>query len=389
MKKITAIIGIISILSLTVMMGCVEKFEADYSDLVTGGLVVEGDIVSDSTVIFRLSKILPLTANEENEHLFSDYKNVDALLSVKGTDGTSWDGISWGTGNFRVEIGTLQPDVEYYLDIRYEGDTYQSEPQKPLPCLGIEKMQFVQPDLDGPVNVLLDTEEGDGTQYFLWYFEEDWEVRSPFRTKALFDPELNQIINYAYPPVAQGWCRSNTQQFLLGTTESSVFDKMVGKVIRSIDNTDHRLSVLYSIRVQQRNLTLKEYEYYSVRAKQNDEMGGLFTPHPSELPTNITCSNPLRKVVGFVGCNMGVAHHQLYIYEEDVFYLDTNICDFGKQPGPTYMDNYAAGFQICDKSETGVEWAKIGCVDVRFWKANPMGRPSWWPNGYLSDYGDM
>ena len=29
MKKITTIIGIISILSLTVMMGCVEKFEAD------------------------------------------------------------------------------------------------------------------------------------------------------------------------------------------------------------------------------------------------------------------------------------------------------------------------------------------------------------------------
>ena len=383
MKKFTTIIGIIGILSLSVMMGCVEKFEADYSNLITGGLVVEGDIVSDSTVIFKLSKIVPLTSNEENKHMFSDYKLVDALLSVKGTDGTSWDGISSGPGNYRVEIGTLKSDVEYYLEIQYEGDTYQSEPQKPLSCLGIEKMGFVQPDLDGPVNVLLDTEEGEGTQYFLWYFEEDWEIRSPFQTKALFDPDLKQVINYPYPPVAQGWCKSFPKQYLLGTTESSVFDKVVGKLIKRIENTDRRLSVLYSIRVQQRNLTLKEYEYYSVRAKQNNEMGGLFTPQPSELPTNITCSNPLRKVVGYVGCNMGVAHYHLYISEEDVFFKNIDVCDSGKQPGPTYLDNYNAGFQISDKSETGIEWARRSCVDVRLWNADPMGRPSWWPNRYL------
>ena len=364
-------------------MGCVEKFEADLSYLATEGLVVEGDIVSDSTVVFKLSKTLPLTATGDNEDLFNNYKNVDAQLSVKGSDGTSWSGLRWGRGEYRVEIGTLQPDVEYYLEIQYNGDTYQSKPQKPLPCVGIEKLDFAQPDLNGPVSVLLETEAGEGTQYFLWYFEEDWEVRAPFQTLALFDPEKKQIINYSYPPVAQGWCKTNSSQYLIGTTESVVTDKIVGRAIQTIENTDHRLSVLYSIRVYQRNLTLQEYEYYSVRAKQNNEMGGLFTPQPSELPTNITCSNPSRKAIGYVGCNMAVAQRQLFIDEEDVFYLNNSICDLGKDPEGAPLDKYLAGFQVADKTETNIEWAKEKCVDVRALKADPMGRPSWWPNPYL------
>ena len=383
MKKFATIIGMVGVLISTLLMGCVEKFEADLSDLATEGLVVEGDIVSDSTVVFKLSKTLPLTATGDNEDLFNNYKNVDAQLSVKGSDGTSWSGLRWGRGEYRVEIGTLQPDVEYYLEIQYNGDTYQSKPQKPLPCVGIEKLDFAQPDLNGPVSVLLETEAGEGTQYFLWYFEEDWEVRAPFQTLALFDPEKKQIINYSYPPVAQGWCKTNSSQYLIGTTESVVTDKIVGRAIQTIENTDHRLSVLYSIRVYQRNLTLQEYEYYSVRAKQNNEMGGLFTPQPSELPTNITCSNPSRKAIGYVGCNMAVAQRQLFIDEEDVFYLNNSICDLGKDPEGSYLDKYIAGFQVADKTETSIEWAKEKCVDVRALKADPMGRPSWWPNPYL------
>lgn len=383
MKKFTTIIGMIGVLVGTLLVGCVEKFEADLSDMATEGLVVEGDIVSDSTVVFKLSKTLPLTATGENEDLFYDYKNVNAQLSVKGSDGTSWVGLPWGMGEYRVAIGTLQSEVEYWLEIQYDGDTYQSAPQKPLPCTPIAKLHFVQPDLEGPVNILLDTEEGEGAQYFLWYFEEDWEVHAHFQTLALYNPETKRVVDYSYPPVAQGWCKTNSNQYLIGTTESMVSDKMVGKTIRSIDYTDRRLSVLYSIRVHQRNLTLQEYEYYSVRAKLNNEMGGLFTPQPSELPTNITCSNPLRKVIGYVGCNMAVAQHQLYISEEEIFYLDTSVCDVDMEPAGSNHDKYIAGFQIWDKTDNGVKWARIQCVDVRYWKADPIGRPSWWPNPYL------
>ena len=385
MKKMRIIIGMFMALSITVMMGCVEEFEANITDMPTEGLVVEGDIISDSTVVFQLSKTLPLDISGENEDLFDTFQDVDAEVCVKGSDGTLWQAQWWGRGKYRVEIGTLKPDVAYHLEIQYNGDTYQSEPQRPLKTRGIEKMAFRQPDLNGPVTISLDTEEGEagGADYYLWFFEEDWEVRAHFQTLYLYEPEFKRIVEYAYPPVAQGWCYNSTDQIILGTTESNTKNQMVEKTIRTIENNDHRLSCLYSIRVQQRNLTRQEYEYYQVRNKMSNEMGGLFTPQPSELPTNITCSDPSRKVIGYVGCNMGVAHYQLYIPEEEVFYLDTYQCMTGEEPAGSNQDKYMAGFQVWDVMYSDVFWTKNRCVDVRQMHADPMGRPKWWPNPYL------
>lgn len=383
MNKKNYIMGMVGLLIVLLPIGCVEKFEADISDIVTEGLVVEGDIISDSTVQFRLSKTLPLTETDENKVQFNDFLNVEANLAVKGSDGTSWTGIAQGKGVYEVEIGMLMPEVEYSVEIQYKGDTYQSEPQKPQEMVDIERVSFSQPDLAGPVSILLDTEEAKDTQYFLWYFEEDWEIRAHFQTKDLYDSESNSVIHYKYPPVAQGWCYNALDDIMLGTTESNVSNKIVGKKIQSIENIDPRISFLYSIRIQQRNLSKQEYEYYQVRTKLNNEMGGLFTPQPSELPTNITCSNPTRKVIGYVGCNMGIAKSHLYIKEDEVLYLENYTCDVGKDPEGSYADKFAAGFQISDNTEMGIEWASVKCVDVRLFKADPMGRPDWWPNPYL------
>lgn len=383
MNKKNYIMGMVGLLIVLLPIGCVEKFEADISDIVTEGLVVEGDIISDSTVQFRLSKTLPLTETDENKVQFNDFLNVEANLAVKGSDGTSWTGIAQGKGVYEVEIGTLMPEVEYSVEIQYKGDTYQSEPQKPQEMVDIVRVSFSQPDLDGPVSILLDTEEAKDTQYFLWYFEEDWEIRAHFQTKDLYDSESNSVIHYKYPPVAQGWCYNALDDIMLGTTESNISNKIVGKKIQSIENIDPRISFLYSIRIQQRNLSKQEYEYYQVRTKLNNEMGGLFTPQPSELPTNITCSNPTRKVIGYVGCNMGIAKSHLYIKEDEVLYLENYTCDVGKDPEGSYADKFAAGFQISDNTEMGIEWASVKCVDVRLFKADPMGRPDWWPNPYL------
>ena len=383
MNKKNYIMGMVGLLIVLLPIGCVEKFEADISDIVTEGLVVEGDIISDSTVQFRLSKTLPLTETDENKVQFNDFLNVEANLAVKGSDGTSWTGIAQGKGVYEVEIGTLMPEVEYSVEIQYKGDTYQSEPQKPQEMVDIERVSFSQPDLAGPVSILLNTEEAKNTQYFLWYFEEDWEIRAHFQTKDLYDSESNSVIHYKYPPVAQGWCYNALDDIMLGTTESNVSNKIVGKKIQSIENIDPRISFLYSIRIQQRNLSKQEYEYYQVRTKLNNEMGGLFTPQPSELPTNITCSNPTRKVIGYVGCNMGIAKSHLYIKEDEVLYLENYTCDVGKDPEGSYADKFAAGFQISDNTEMGIEWASVKCVDVRLFKADPMGRPDWWPNPYL------
>ena len=380
MKKFKTIIGLWGALLLALTLGCVEEFEANVDDIPEEGLVVEGDIISDSTMIFQLSKTLPL---EITPDILESFMDVDAELVVKGSDGTSWSGSPLGKGQYQVEIGTLEPDVEYHLEILYNGDTYQSTPQKPLEKVGIERLSFSQPDLNGSVAIQIDTEKSDKPQYCLWYFEEDWEVRAVFATDALYDLWQERVVFYDYPPVAQGWCNSRTDQILLGTSEANVENRIVGKNIRVIENIDRRLSVLYSIRVQQRNLTPEEYEYYQVRVKLSNEMGGLFTPQPTELPTNITCSNSSRRVVGYVGCNMGITQHQLYISEEDVNYFDYYRCDVGIGLPDSDKEKYLLGYQVAISTPMGREWAPAECVDVTVLGADPNGRPSWWPNPYI------
>ena len=382
MKKFKTIIGIWVALFVILLAGCVEEFEANISDMPIEGLVIEGDIISDSTVVFNVNKKLPLTFTDENDVFYDNYVNVDAELNVLGSDGTCWTGQALGEGQYRVEIGTLKPDVEYHLEVKCDGDTYQSAPQKPLTSIGIEKLTFVQPDLNGPVTIQLNSEEGgvDDSKYYLWHFEEDWELRAEFVTTSLYNVVYNKIERFEYPPVAQGWRYNVTDQYVLGTTGSMVKNQIVGKTLHSIKNTDNRLSVLYSIRVYQRSLTEREYEYYHVRAKLNKDMGGLFTPQPSELPSNITCSNPLRKAIGFVGCNMNVSQRQLYISTDEVAYVNKVDCDFGGEPEGGNRDKFKAGFQVCDDTPT---WAKGECVDVTWLGADPKGRPDWWPNPYL------
>mgnify|MGYP006385869819 FL=1 len=82
MKKSNLIIRILVILSITVVMGCVEQFEANIGDVSTEGLVVEGDIISDSTMIFQLSRTLPLDA-DGNKDLFDTYLDVNAEVDRK------------------------------------------------------------------------------------------------------------------------------------------------------------------------------------------------------------------------------------------------------------------------------------------------------------------
>ncbi len=389
MNKFKITIGMVLAVSVSIMMGCVEKFEANPNDVPIEGLVVEGDIFSDSAMVFRLSKMLPLTETEENEELFEDYLNVDATVSVVGSDGTSWPGEPKGNGQFLVNIGTLRQDVKYHLEIEYNGDSYRSAPQTPLKTSVIESLTFNQPDEDAPVSIFLNTpvESNEGKKFFMWYFEEDWEVRADYVTDHLYDPVEDKIVAYDSPPVAQGWCHSNTDEIHLGSIETNVEGRIASKVIRRISNKDSRLSVLYSIRIQQRDLSPAEYEYYQERVKYNSGMGGLFTPQPSELPTNISCSNPSRKIIGYVGCNMGVSHAQLFVPGSAVCYDHEYECNMGKEPEGSNMKKYSAGFQICNYINAGgavqIDWALRSCVDVRTKNANPRGRPYWWPNPYL------
>jgi hypothetical protein len=69
----------------------------------------------------------------------------------------------------------------------------------------------------------------------------------------------------------------------------------------------------YSGIVHQRAISKAEYEYELAQRQAGSEMGGLFTPLPSALPTNIRCLTSNKHVIGFVGCALNTSEYRFFL----------------------------------------------------------------------------
>lgn len=374
-------------LPLLLLAACIETYEAHLDGAGEGCLVVEGNILSDSVCTFYLSRTVGLDAT----FLPSDYTDVEAEVAVVGSDGSRWNGVKADMGTYEVSVGVLNENVTYSLEIRYDGDTYTSEPQKPLPTSPIDELTFEQ-EGEGDIKILLSTKAGkaDESEYYFWNYVEDWEVRTPYSCRFVYEPDARDVVEYDRPPYCQGWVHRVSSGVLVGSTESSVNNALTRKLIYSIPSNSRSVSLYYSTLLVQRNLSKGEYEYHQARKKYSEDMGGLFTPQPSELPTNIVCSNSSRVVVGYVGCNMNVSEKRIFIPRSKITYTGKLRCpEVPVEPGWGFQQMYAAGYQIIDYwlIEGGISytWGHIECVDVRTWGANPdrSARPDWWPSDYV------
>lgn len=375
MKKRVNIVILISALCLA-LGSCIDEFRAKLSDDTLGVLVVDGNIISDSTVVFFLSRTFSL---DETVPPYG-YNQINAAVGVVGNDGSRIEATSIGDGQYRAEIGVLNKDVSYHIEIQYEGDTYTSEPQRPLETAPIEAVTFEQPEDYGDIYICLSTKapETDEPQHYLWTYEEDWEVRTEFYCKWFYDPATGGVTVYEKAPYAQGWVHHEQDKTLVGSTESNAENRLKNKRIYSIPSNSLKVSYYYSTLMKQRALSKGEFEYYECKAKLSEEMGGIFTPQPSELPTNITCSNPDKPVIGYVGVNMNVSRKRIYISTEEVQYKNEVDCRLAESEGKSMEEMYMAGYRIAFFDQVSYAWALPTCTDCRELGGTP-NKPSFWP----------
>ena len=376
MKKYKSIIYIGICILCLLTSNCVDEYNAKLPDGNIGVLVVDGNIISDSTVVFTLNRSFSL--NEEG--LPDDYNRIDADVKVVGTDGTTYTGLSLGSGRFLIPIGTLNREAKYSLEIQFEGDTYTSEPQNPLVTEPIDSLSFQQPDEEGSVYITLSTHSDDAAHY-IWTYVDTWELRSSYMTQWFYNPSTGKIDTYEDYMYWRGWATGSSTDIYVGSTEGNRNNALVDKRIYSIANNNLRLSTLYSPQITQRRISKGEYEYYQNKLKLSEDMGGLFTPQPSEMPTNITCSDPSKRVIGYVGVNMNVTQCRTFVHRSMIHYVSSLRCGVEEPDGRTPDEMYEAGFRISfyDAMANTVEWAPRVCTDVRALGATMLTAPDYWP----------
>ena len=374
---------------------CVSEFNADLPSGDIDILFVEGNIVANTQSIFYLSKAYSL--NEAQ--VPGSSLNVKAELFVVGSDGyRSGPAAYLGSGKYQINVGNLEESQKYGLEINYEGHQYLSDALPPIATPEIDSVSWQQPEKNGVVSLHISTHDtGNKTGYYLWNYVEDWEIRSYYGTNVFFNPVMQtyyQDDSYAY---LYCWKKNITNSILVGSSESLMENRIVNRRLYERFPEDDRYSLLYSVNVVQHSLTKAAYEYYSNKAQLGEDMGGLFTPQPSEVTGNIECrTDPSKKVIGFISVLQNTAEKRIYINSTQITKPNTSIFFLCEEiPSSTLsayllemdisiLDLYNFGFRpagyYSDLSPFE-SWVKESCVDCTK-RGGVKNKPDFWPNDH-------
>lgn len=300
-------------MGMSTLTGCIEKYEADIPTDETGLLVVEGTITPGKNT-FRLQRTTAL------DSYYSYLVVDDAWVVVRGTDGSEYQ-TEGDYGTFTCTIDELNPNVQYYLHIETDGEVYESDPQTPLPTEKIAEVRGDQSTPRSDIDILVTPAEpfdNSKINYYTWTYEETWEVHPEYNTFVYYDVENMQCVknnHLLYPE--RGWKDEASSTIMVGSSTNYDAQHIQQLKIYDISRESEKMYVRYSGLVHQRAISKAEYEYELARRQAGSEMGGLFTPQPSALPTNIHCLTSKKHVIGFVGCALNTSEYRFFLEPKD------------------------------------------------------------------------
>ena len=370
--------------------GCVSEFDAKLPSNDEQILIVDGNIIENTTVVFHLGKSFPL------DSVFNPNLNINAALTLIGSNGyQSLPATNMGNGAYILSVGSLDDDVAYGIQIEYDGNTYQSALSKPLHTPEIDSVSWIQPKETGTISFRVSThDDSNGAKFFIWDYTENWEIMAHYYTTIFLNPGTNTFYEDGSAPYYFCWRSAASNKFLIGSTESLNENRIVNKQLYQFDPTDSRFSRLYCVTVSQRAISKSAYEYYQNKITLNDNMGGLFTPQPSELSGNITCiTNPSKKAMGYVEVVKNTTQKRIFvpayqitrppIYDDCTTISQDTILQLMAVSRSTYSDLYSMGYRPSGYAgghpPVPVEWSSAYCTECTA-KGGSKNKPDFWPN---------
>ena len=377
------------------LSGCIEEYEADISEEDSDLLVVEGTICSGEMNKFILTRTQAIRSDVPlSSDMNSYYKPrtvTGASISIHGSDGSEYRAQETN-GYYSCLVGTLNPDAEYYLHIETGGDVYESEPQKPLRTEEIADVIGVQNTPESNIDVLVTPDvpfDPNKTNYYSWTYDETWEVHPEYKTNMYYDMALNMGIFKMHQFPDRGWKDAADSTIMVGASANYEGQHIQKLKIYDIDRSDERVFHMYSGLVHQRAITKAEYEYEFARQQASADMGGLFTPLPSALPTNIHCLTSSKHVIGYIGCSLNTSEYRFFLNADDFSIQYPRAKDdliWAENPSDALCRRYVNeglflvvwqdGRRAGESLETA--WATIDQLDVRCQGAY-IEIPDFWP----------
>lgn len=370
---------IIFIAFILLLSGCIDEYNPKGIEEVSDLLVIEGTI-TDNESRFTLRRSVGLS-----EKLTGTETVDNASLYVENENGEQINGYFTGKGTYQVPTIQLMPGLKYRLHISIGGEEYESTFLAPLFTPEIDSVFPMKRGQGEPVYMCVSTHDPlNQSRYYLWSFKEHWEVTAELAANAGVDENGNVVEFNLFTSNNTYYCWGNDSSkiLILDSSEKLSENIISQKRLTEIACDNDKLSVLYYIDVQQKQIRKEAYDYYSNLQKNIEQTGSIFAPVPSEMKGNIRCiTNPDLPVIGYIDVST-ITKKDLFIPQEQGLYEAPRRGCYGMITEDPDFAYPAYGYYLRMQMQP-TQWAPFSCVDCRLKYRASKNKPDFWPNNHL------
>lgn len=270
------------VILLVAIAGCLEPYNPPAIKDTVDILVVDGFLNStDNIATVRLTKATALTDESKTGH-----EVTGALVQIEEEDGQTYTLNEVTSGFYTLTEMNLDHAKKYRLSVVNTNDKkYFSDFIALTPCPPIDSITWKPNKRSAGIDINVNTHDDTGnTKYFQWAFEESWEYTAKYGANNML---RDGVVGVPDMSVNRCWISKPSTEIHVASTEHLSTNTIRDFSLMFIPVRSQKITVKYSILVQQRALPLEAYEFWTQLKKSTESLGGLFDPLPSQVLGNL------------------------------------------------------------------------------------------------------
>jgi hypothetical protein len=233
-----------------------------------------------------------------------------AKVNVQSENGAVYPLTEGTTGTYTSAALTLPTNIRYRVQIITQGGTeYLSDYVTGQTTPPIDNVTW-EKTAEGGIQLYANSTIQQGqTMYYQWKTDETWEFHSSAYTryKWVYN-NLGETIgitlwaaNGSLDTTIYTCWRSESSSLLQLRNLDQFSSTKIHQPIAYISPNSVKLSVRYSLNIQQYSISKEAYLFLETMKKNTEQLGTVFDPQPSYLPGNVrSVSNSKEQVIGYV-----------------------------------------------------------------------------------------
>ncbi|HZY80806.1 MAG TPA: DUF4249 domain-containing protein [Cyclobacteriaceae bacterium] len=299
---------------LVALMGCIEPYSTDFPFFPGDVVVIDGRLDATArSITVKLSR--PQAINDEAAPPIVPGADV-ALI---GSRGLHLNLIEERPGIYSTTNVPVNYDEKYNLDVTLnDGRKFISDPVEVLRTPQIDLVTYDFTNDERGIEILLNTHDESGkAKYFGWDYVETYEYTSLFESHFTF---INKIPEKRAQEDQVYRCWRTAPSFSIGiaTTRDLTASTVYRYPVLSIPGGSLKLSIRYSVLINQRVISPEEFIYLKEMKKTTEQLGDFFGPLPTTAPGNFhEVGNASSTVLGFFSASE-ITKKRIFINYKDL-----------------------------------------------------------------------